>query len=136
MWEVDGVAVLNRMNDLIDIARVDGTVRITALISTTSPSIPLPCVAASAWCSRSPTLPEVDLRQCCVRPVAGSGERRRRRALTPQCRLWDEVKDRLGSPLGMSGDSSSGSASPGHCREPRRSAHGRAVLALDPIATA
>ena len=46
---------LNRMNDLIPGARVDGKVTYHGRTSTAATSTRSRCAAGSAWCSRSPT---------------------------------------------------------------------------------
>ena len=89
---------LNRMNDLIEGARVDRSCCTTASISTTNSRPGREFAGGSAWCSRSRTVPEIDLRQHRVRAedrrVQGEHGRARRGSLH-RAALWDEVKDKL-----------------------------------------
>jgi phosphate transport system ATP-binding protein len=100
----------NRMNDLIDGARVEGDLLYHGVNLYDAASTRSRCAAASAWCSRSPTRSRS--RSTTTSPTAPKVtgvkkkgdlddvvERSLRRAA-----LWDEVKDRLKqSAMGLSG---------------------------------
>jgi len=58
---------LNRMNDRIRAANVDGMVGSTARISIRTASISSSFGSGSGWCFRVPTLPQVDPRERLVR---------------------------------------------------------------------
>ena len=134
----------NRMNDLIEIARVEGRSATTASTSTTRRSTRSRCGAASAWCSRSPTRsrsrstttsptgPRWPASPRAARRIDEIVERSLRQAA-----LWDEVKDRLKS-SGM-GLSRRPAAAPVH--RPGLAVNPEVILmdepcsALDPIAT-
>lgn len=68
-WRV--LANLNRMNDLVPGARVEGRITYRNQGSMARAWIPSKCGGASTWCSKGPTVSEVDLRQRGLRtPVA------------------------------------------------------------------
>jgi phosphate ABC transporter ATP-binding protein, PhoT family (TC 3.A.1.7.1) len=46
---------INRMNDMIDICRVEGDISFNEKTSTTTMSTRSPCAGRSGWCSRNPT---------------------------------------------------------------------------------
>ena len=100
---------LNRMNDLIESARVEGNAaRITASTCTTRRSIRWRCVAGSAWSSRSRTRSRS--RSTTTSPSARRSPGTRGtwttwwRSRLRKAALWDEVKDKLKeSGLALSG---------------------------------
>ena len=104
---------LNRMHEVIDGARVEGTrARSTAHDLYGPGSTRSPCAARSAWCSSARTRSRRCRSTTTCWPASGSTRKRLKKAEADDlverslrgANLWDEVKDRLDKPgSGLSG---------------------------------
>jgi hypothetical protein len=128
---------LNRMNDLIESARVQGSLLYHGVDLYDRPSTRSRCAGASDGVPEAEPVPQVDLRQHRLRPedrrFKGDMDELVEESLR-RAALWDEVKDKLkeSGPRALGRAAAAPVHRPGDRDPSRRDPDGRAVLGAGP----